>query len=236
MRGSTQGESNVYADIIQRIANLGTAEESGKGLRSGPLSKRIASIQDRNKDFFDFGLTPRFNGAEFMQPIQGASRPQLAIIGPILQLYLDNFEAKLNALQDIQDRIRILLGALNSFFLDKRIDFNVRTGFTIRSRNNESLSPTMLSSGERHLLLLFCNTVTALDKRSIFIIDEPEISLNVKWQRTLISSLISCARNSPIQYILATHSMELLSHDLDKVVKLESRGEPKVSSGKQAQP
>jgi predicted ATP-dependent endonuclease of OLD family len=78
----------------------------------------------------------------------------------------------------------------------------------------------MLSSGERHLLLLFCNTLIALDRQSIFIIDEPEISLNIKWQRKLLDSLLECAGENPVQYIFATHSFELLAQHKDNTIKL----------------
>lgn len=93
--------------------------------------------------------------------------------------------SKLNAVDEVHSRIDSLISTINSFLADKTISFHVRRGFRIRSCTNEQLSPRVLSSGERHLLLLFCNTITALDKRSIFIIDEPEISLNIKIQVVL---------------------------------------------------
>lgn len=109
--------------------------------------------------------------------------------------------------------------------VDKSISFHVRLGFKIMSRNREDLSPRMLSSGERHLLLLFCNAITALDDQSIFIIDEPEISLNIKWQRKLITSLLDFVKDSAVQYVFASHSMQILAQHEDKVVKLVSKKE-----------
>ncbi len=137
--------------------------------------------------------------------------------------YLDSFEAKLDALDKIYTSLKIFVDTINSFMVDKMIVFNMGRGFKIYSRNKEELSPAMLSSGERHLLLLFCNAIITLKAQSIFIIDEPEISLNIKWQRKLISSLLNLTRNNPIQYIFASHSLEILSQHLDKVVKLENK-------------
>jgi|GEM_PF-6133562 len=74
-------------------------------------------------------------------------------------------------------------------------------------------------------MLLFCNTITTLDSPNIFIVDEPELSLNIKWQRKLLDSLVNCIGNKPVQYIFATYSMEILSRHMDKVVKLKSVGE-----------
>jgi energy-coupling factor transporter ATP-binding protein EcfA2 len=79
----------------------------------------------------------------------------------------------------------------------------------------------MLSSGEKQLLLLLCDTIAAREQPSIFIIDEPEISLNVKWQRRLITLLQDCIKGSRVQFFLATHSLELLTGHKEFVVKLK---------------
>ena len=52
-------------------------------------------------------------------------------------------------------------------------------------------------------------------------IDEPELSLNVKWQRELTKTLLGFIVGTRTQFILATHSIELLSRRQDCVVKLE---------------
>jgi ABC-type glutathione transport system ATPase component len=51
-------------------------------------------------------------------------------------------------------------------------------------------------------------------------IDEPEISLNIKWQRQLIKALLGIADEGRVQFIFASHSIELLSQHRDRVVKL----------------
>ncbi|WP_146055604.1 AAA family ATPase, partial [Streptomyces malaysiensis] len=56
---------------------------------------------------------------------------------------------------------------------------------------------------------------------TIFVIDEPEISLNVKWQRSLVDALLGCAKGSEIQLILASHSIELLTAHREQVVRLK---------------
>ena len=76
--------------------------------------------------------------------------------------------------------------------------------------DGKSLQPHMLSSGERDIYFFFSVIHQALDRPSIFIIDEPEISLNIKWQRRPISALLECADDNPVQY-LSQLSFELLS-------------------------
>lgn len=56
-------------------------------------------------------------------------------------------------------------------------------------------------------------------------IDEPEISLNIKWQRQLIQSLLDITDGATIQFIFASHSIELLSQHKDRVIKVENKNE-----------
>ena len=228
MRGSTQGEYDVnliYSDIIEKIASAPSRKKPQTNISREDLFGRIINVEQRSENFSKFGLTPRLNGSKLLHQIRKTSGRQFSMVRSILLPYLDSFAAKLDALNEIQDRIQTLTDTINSFLVDKTLRFDIAKGFTIKSQNKEELAPSMLSSGERHLLLLFCNTITALDKQSIFIIDEPEISLNVKWQRELIASLLDCVRDSAIQYIFATHSMEILSQHMNKVVKLEPKRE-----------
>ena len=64
-----------------------------------------------------------------------------------------------------------------------------------------------LSSGEKQLLLLCVETLTA-DENSI-IIDEPEISMHIDWQKRLVGSLRKL--NPECQMIIATHSPEIMA-------------------------
>ncbi len=50
-----------------------------------------------------------------------------------------------------------------------------------------------------------------------------EISLNIKWQRKLVDSLLSLAEDSDVQFVMATHLVELLTRHKESVVRLEDR-------------
>ena len=51
-------------------------------------------------------------------------------------------------------------------------------------------------------------------------IDEPEISLNIKWQRELIDAMRKITKDSKNQLVIATHSIELLAQYSETVVSL----------------
>ena len=105
---------------------------------------------------------------------------------------------------------------------DKEIRFQLSQGFMIINRFGDILQPAQLSSGEQQLLLLFCYVLVARDTPSIFMIDEPEISLNIKWQRIIINSLLDITDGANIQFIFASHSLEIISQHRHRVVKLEN--------------
>jgi predicted ATPase len=177
-------------------------------------------MEERSKAFSSLGLVSPFVVGDLVKVIEGAPSNAQTTVASVLTPYLDGVKARLDALQGIQELVAIFVGGINSFFFNKRVSFDLTIGLRIVAKNGARLAPSMLSSGEKQLLLLFCNTITVTDQPTIFIIDEPEISLNVKWQRKLIKALLDLARRSNVQFILATHSLELLSLHRKHVVKL----------------
>lgn len=229
VRGASEGESNVntlYSEILKRIAglplekNLKNPDESIKSLES-----KVDRLEIRSKSYSQYGLLPEFNGKDIISIIKNAPSTHLGIIINVVSPYIDSVEKKLDAMEFLQRQIDAQVNTVNSFFTRKKLAFEIHEGFEIWTDDGNKLFPHMLSSGEKHLLLLFCNTLIALNRPSIFVIDEPEISLNIKWQRRLMSSLLQCADNSPIQYIIATHSFEILAQYDSNTIKLSDTSE-----------
>ncbi|QQQ00261.1 AAA family ATPase [Lysobacter enzymogenes] len=72
-----------------------------------------------------------------------------------------------------------------------------------------------LSSGEQQILLMLGRLIAEAHKGTLFIIDEPEASLHVAWQRALPSVLNVVRDEFQVQFAIATHSPVLLSAALD---------------------
>ena len=94
-------------------------------------------------------------------------------------------------------------------FTDESIEVNTSLG--------KKIGLASLSSGEKHLLWIFVQYL--LVKECSFIIDEPELSMHIDWQKDLIHSLRDL--NSNTQLIFATHSPEIMA-DLpdDKIFRI----------------
>lgn len=74
-----------------------------------------------------------------------------------------------------------------------------------------------LSSGEEQILVLFAYIAFSEVKNKIFIIDEPELSLHLRWQENFISQLEKVLDINN-QIILATHSPILVGNKKDRAV------------------
>jgi energy-coupling factor transporter ATP-binding protein EcfA2 len=221
LTGSERGESNVnslYEDIVTKIAHATRANTSGR-TKVAQLTQTISALAARYKPYASLGFMPPFSGERLIEAL--SSGKQSNLLASVLEPYLEGIEAKLNALADIEARTRVFVESVNSFLVFKRVHYSMRDGLRMLAKDGSGLPFRALSSGERHLLLLFCNTLVALDNPSVMLVDEPEISLNVKWQRRLVGALVECSKGSPVQFIMASHSMELLSKHSDRVVRLQ---------------
>jgi len=108
-------------------------------------------------------------------------------------------------------RLEGLIGSLFSSAADVRFSDGA---IEVESRAGESIGLASLSSGEKHMLRLLVEALLAGD--SVLLIDEPELSLHVDWQRGLIAAMREL--NPDAQYILATHSPEIMADVPDECI------------------
>jgi ABC-type dipeptide/oligopeptide/nickel transport system ATPase component len=228
--GSGLGDRNtnaVYNDVVRLIIES-PASESGDGVLSqiDQLRETLQTLSIRSKEYSRFGLVTPLNLEHMMlalSQLEEVTPDKVRIVYNVLKPFAEGIDARLKALESIHDTLQTFMDTLKLFYKNKLFSFKVREGLRITAKKtNQRLDPKMLSSGEKQILLLFCNTIAAKDQATIFIIDEPEISLNVKWQRQLVQALLDCVRSSPIQFILATHSIELLARHRHNVVPLKN--------------
>lgn len=81
----------------------------------------------------------------------------------------------------------------------------------------EAISSEKLSSGEKQMLSFLCYNIFI--NNSIILIDEPELSLHVDWQRLLLRILIQQGTRN--QFILATHSPFIYAKYPEKELNLD---------------
>ena len=84
----------------------------------------------------------------------------------------------------------------------------------------ETLSPYMLSSGEKQILVIMLTALVQENRPCAILMDEPEISLHIEWQQQLISLIRTLNPNA--QIILCTHSPAIIMNGwADAVTEME---------------
>ena len=215
------GVNDIYKQILKRISDSG--EGSSEDIYSKKdIEKKVSELQEQSRKFSKYGLLAEFDGKDILSFLKNTDKATLNLIIDVLAPYLDSIETKHKAMLDIYERINTFVTVASRFYTNKELTYDLRNGIQILDPNKKLLKPHMLSSGERHLLLLFCTSIVAGGSPSILMIDEPEISLNIKWQRMLIDALIQCIGDNDIQFIFSTHSFEILSKHKSRVVKLDN--------------
>lgn len=219
----SESTNEIYERIVRRIANPSFPALSEKESGISEITNTLKTLARRNEYFSKFQFTSTLRVDDMVSELSNANPETGAMITSILEPYIAGIEARLNALEEVKNITDVLVRNFNDFYTNKSVHFDLSNGLKIMSDNGVELSPSDLSSGEQQLLMLFCHTIVSRDQPSIFIIDEPELSLNIKWQRKLVRALLDLVEGSDMQYLFATHSLELLSQHRPNVHKLTNQ-------------
>ena len=130
----------------------------------------------------------------------------------------------INKLQKQKQAVTKLTDTLNQYFQlsGKSIIRDEDNKFTLTHHNEQQpLHWSSLSRGEKNLIYLFLVVFLYQHEHDVFLLDEPEISMHVKWQEPLIRDLCALAPHS--QFIIATHSPSLIQNGwLGHCIELEA--------------
>lgn len=125
--------------------------------------------------------------------------------------------------EEIQNNIDELFHIINELFQDTGKTISISKGNNstlIFHQNGDILQLEHLSSGEKQLLLILLKVFLLEKKPAIIFMDEPEISLHIRWQREIIDRIRQI--NPYCQIIIATHSPSVFGAGWgEKVVYME---------------
>ena len=129
-----------------------------------------------------------------------------------LGLYLEDSEQKLESFKELLDRLDLFTATLNRHFHRKRVFFRDDRSLAIEGSSGRMLSVANLSSGEQHELILTKYLLFDAEPHALVLIDEPEISLHVAWQKAFLDDLQSFSKVSNVRFIIATHSPQIINN------------------------
>lgn len=123
-----------------------------------------------------------------------------------LKTLLWNMMRELTFEQLLLRSVNLLKEKFNSYLIDDK-KLEILNDKVFVKVDGRELPVSDLSSGERHILTFLTLVLFQGRQRNFLIIDEPEISLNIKWQRELMGLLHNLAPGT--QIIVASHSPAL---------------------------
>ena len=138
-----------------------------------------------------------------------------------MTLYVQDTEKKLGVFDDLAHPARLFLDNVNKF-QHKNIRLDREKGFIVEGENRQPLSINLLSSGEQHELVLHYDLLFRVRPNTLVLIDEPELSLHVAWQKRFLPDLLEIVKIAKIDALVATHSPFIVGDRADLMVPLEA--------------
>ncbi|MEB3882517.1 AAA family ATPase [Lyngbya sp. CCY1209] len=120
--------------------------------------------------------------------------------------------------QEKESSIRKLVNLVNQYLSNKELEFNPTEFKLIVTRKNREKNEVSevplpgLSSGEKQIISLFSHIFLSDYERYFVVIDEPELSISVPWQRRFLQDLKDTGKCSGL--IAVTHSPFVFENSL----------------------
>ena len=219
--------SQKIRDTIQQYAQLSQAKDRTFPLRaikqSSPLTvdeikSKMIELESKRKEFVDTGILEEEQDDigihDLLDAITESNRQNLS-------LYAIDTEEKLNALSSLSSSINLFRNLIDKNFNNKRIVFNKDYGFRfVTTYSDSTILPQSLSSGEQHELVMFYDLIFNASENTLILIDEPELSLHIKWQLDYVDELLQIISVTKFSAVLATHSPQIIHDKWDLTVSL----------------
>lgn len=139
-----------------------------------------------------------------------------------LKIYFDDFAEKYKVFQDLVSKLDLFTKIINHRLTFKHIRITRDHGFEVVDNDNPQkiLQLSQLSSGEKQEIVLFYDLIFDTRENLLLLIDEPEISLHITWQKKFLDDLLEVSKQIELQVIVATHSPQVVSNHLDIQIDL----------------
>ncbi|MEA5467946.1 AAA family ATPase [Spirulina sp. 06S082] len=142
----------------------------------------------------------------------------------VLSVYKNSLQKRLDEQTDAYSSIETYLESVNEFLERKKLEIHAtfhprRPQLGVKIGDEKSIdSLQVLSSGERQIVGLIY-AASHMTNGRVVLIDEPEISLHIDWQRKLLPEMMKQLGDK--QLIICTHSPIVASQYRDRMIELE---------------
>lgn len=151
-----------------------------------------------------------------------------------MSVYVRDTQAKLGILDNLAQRVRLMLDLIREKFSNKTLKIDPKTHDLVVESTQGSfvrLSVNTLSSGEQHQLILAYDLLFRTQPNTLVLLDEPELSLHVDWQERFLNDLRAIIQLIGFDAILATHSPYIINGYNELTVGLSVQVRPAMDKG-----
>jgi ABC-type transport system involved in cytochrome c biogenesis ATPase subunit len=195
---------------VRLVERLGRSQLSEEQLRS-----KLAELEQKRSRLEEVGLLDREGDMAFLPPreLSGSAKE-------VLEVYVQDIENKLSIFDEIANKIELFKQIITDRFSYKEIAISKQDGFSFATPDGLPLPLTALSSGEQHEIVLLYQLLFKAKPNSLILIDEPELSLHVAWQKQVLRDLQRIAQLASLDVLIATHSPQIIQDRWDLTIEL----------------
>lgn len=223
MIGKTDREllTNVFLDVVR------TLSQKDQQLKESPdaIIEQISTLSNELADYptqgeVDRGVYPQLT--KYLQSFEMSDTAEEQLVVRVLDVYRKSLEERVRVQNESFVGIETYLDSVNRFLEGKKLALayqdTPRVSRAVLQFNDGSTSTVRtLSSGERQIITLIY-AATHMSDQQVVLIDEPEISLHVDWQRDLLASMADQLGGR--QIIACTHSPTIGANYDDRMFEL----------------
>lgn len=202
-----------------RLINHDKDEE----IKEDEFHDRKNDMKKKQNILYKYNLFTKNDGADFEFNKKYASA---------LKVYFDDFDKKYSVYESLITKLDLFTNIINNKLYNKKVQISKDYGIKVMCTYTEKEIPlNELSSGEKHEIILFFELIFSVEQSITILIDEPELSLHVAWQKNFINDLLNIINqlNKKMNIIIATHSPYIINKyekyqiDLGELYKNDKR-------------
>lgn len=217
--------ANVFVDVLRAVLDVNTLNGGSGGLQAvlGRIQESLAVLNTGQ------AAVPAVYAQISSLIHDNAQHLSLeeAYVARILNVYEDAFNERVRKQQSAFARIEVFEQSVNRFLQGKKLHVRgherryapgpaVGSGM-ITLPNGRTASLNALSSGERQVMTLLFSATHLSSYDGMVLIDEPELSLHVGWQRIILDELLKQAEDR--QIIVCTHAPEITANHRERTIR-----------------
>lgn len=206
LTSSVEWFSKVNGQMLSQLAEGFKLDEELKESIKKPEAVKI--VLDRIGNNIDSGTKAKISSLIESDAIFNDHDPLIYFLSNLVKVYEQQKEN--------DQTIQAFTEVCNRYLGDKKIKYNESSVSVeiIRRKNNRPVPMEALSSGEKQIISLFAKLYLQKHRSFAIFFDEPELSLSMEWQKTLLPDILNSGKCSFL--FSTTHSPFIFENELVK--------------------